>query len=68
MDNQNQIEVITKRITSVMRLKNGRPKVVTDDIKTRILELNSRGLSLRAIARLAKVSRSSVGRTIKRNV
>lgn len=45
--------------------KCGRPTVMSDDIARRALELKAKGKSLRAIARILNVSKSSVERILK---
>lgn len=75
---QLELELIRERIKTALASKKqhaiennlpwtcGRPKVLTEDIENQIIALKSKGLSIRAIARLTKVSRGSVERAIRR--
>lgn len=74
---QLELALISERIKTALASKKqyakennlvwscGRPKVLTDEIENQIIALKAKGLSIRAIARLTKVSRGSVDRTIR---
>lgn len=70
-------ELIKERIRTALAAKKliaqqnqtawrcGRPTVLTNQIEKRVHELRSRGLSIRAIARMLEISKSSVERALK---
>jgi DNA invertase Pin-like site-specific DNA recombinase len=70
-------ELIRERIRNALAAKKlaakqnntnwrcGRPKVVNDKVESKALELRAKGHSIRAIARMLKVSKSSVERILK---
>jgi DNA invertase Pin-like site-specific DNA recombinase len=75
---QLELALISERIKTALASKKqyakennldwscGRPKVLNDEIENQIITLRAKGLSLRSIARLTKVSKGSVERTIKK--
>ncbi|MBY0515370.1 MAG: recombinase family protein [Bacteriovoracaceae bacterium] len=70
-------ELIRERIRTALAAKKiiaqqnktnwrcGRPTVVTDQIEKRVHELRAKGHSIRAIARILQISKSSVERALK---
>lgn len=75
---QLEVQLIRERIKTALASKKqlaieqntgwrcGRPKVITNEIETKVKELRDKNLSIRAIARLTKVSRGSVERILKK--
>lgn len=75
---QLEVQLIRERIKTALASKKqlaleqntgwrcGRPKIVNDEIEAKVIELRDKNLSIRAIARLAKVSRGSVERILRK--